>query len=453
MERSNIKVRMHKACCAKVVQNVRFALIYEKETDELVCGKKRVYDRLETYTGLGKGTLKKLIKEENLLDETELETRDRGHTMSLEDEALIRPIIVQMVIDKITPTVLNINNKLTDMHEGWTWSRSSLYNALQRMEFHFNTKRQNYYDRLREEPRNVALRILYLQNHVQYVAEERPIVYMDESWINKNCRPSKSWHDGTIETAEKTPPGKGPRWILIGAGSKDGWIPNSFRMWKGTVKSEDYHSEMNGDVFYDWVHRYLLPNMPANGVLVIDRATYHLALTEDSKMATQTAKKEVLVEWLLAHHCKDEDGNEFTALQLAPMKKAALWALCTINKPAKKYLIHQWLQAWNDEHGTDIRLNTLPVAHPQLNPIEMVWSWIKTHVATNNHDYSMPGIRTLTEARVAQIGAEWWAKSCNKSEEFGAKCIAADDIAMEAGVEVDDADMVENEGSDSDDED
>ena len=148
--------------------------------------------------------------------------------MSLEDEALIRPIIVQMVIDKITPTVLNINNKLTDMHEGWTWSRSSLYNALQRMEFHFNTKRQNYYDRLREEPRNVALRILYLQNHVQYVAEERPIVYMDESWINKNCRPSKSWHDGTIETAEKTHPARDLDGSLLGQEAKTAGYQTAF---------------------------------------------------------------------------------------------------------------------------------------------------------------------------------------------------------------------------------
>jgi len=55
-------------------------------------------------------------------------------------------------------------------------------------------------------------------------------------------------------------------------------LGDTFRIWKGTVKSEDYHSEMNGEVFFDWMHKYLLPAMPSNGVLIIDRAPYHLEL-------------------------------------------------------------------------------------------------------------------------------------------------------------------------------
>jgi hypothetical protein len=43
------------------------------------------------------------------------------------------------------------------------------------------------------------------------------------------------------------------------------------------------HSEMNGEVFQDWLMKYLLPNVASNSVLVFDRAIYHLELTEESK--------------------------------------------------------------------------------------------------------------------------------------------------------------------------
>jgi hypothetical protein len=117
----------------------------------------------------------------------------------------------------------------------------------------FSSKRCDNYERLREDPDNKVLRAIYIQRYLSHLAENRPIVYIDESLINKNAVLRCTWHDGTAETEDFVPTGKGTRWILIGAGSKDGWVPNSFRMWKGNIISEDYHSEMNGKVFQDWL--------------------------------------------------------------------------------------------------------------------------------------------------------------------------------------------------------
>jgi hypothetical protein len=114
---------------------------------------------------------------------------------------------------------------------------------------------------MREASYNVTLRTSYLSSFFEYKRAGRQIVYMDESWINKNETPRRVWHDGTPETVDAVPPGKGPRWIMIGAGFRDGWIPTSFRMWKGNVKSEDYHEEMNSDVMAHWMLTYLLPNV------------------------------------------------------------------------------------------------------------------------------------------------------------------------------------------------
>ena len=58
------------------------------------------------------------------------------------------------------------------------------------------------------------------------------------------------------------PSGKGERWIMIGAGSKDDWIQPSI----------DYHTEMNVDT---GMKQHLLPYVAGNRSIVIDRAPYH----------------------------------------------------------------------------------------------------------------------------------------------------------------------------------
>jgi hypothetical protein len=132
---------------------------------------------------------------------------------------------------------------------------------------------------------------------------------MDESWLNKNMVPTHCWTDGTADFEPNVPPGKGARWIMLGAGTKDGWIHASFVMWKGNVASEDYHSEMNAEVFEDWVKNRLLPFVPDNAVLVFDRATYHTMLTPDSCPATSSMSRAELAAWLVAHKCKEHNAE------------------------------------------------------------------------------------------------------------------------------------------------
>ena len=84
---------------------------------------------------------------------------------------------------------------------------------------------------MRDNDTNIDLRGIYLTKlQEEYKAEGRKIVYMDESWVNKNITPKIVWNDGTLDTIKNVPSGKGQRWILIGAGSEDGWVPNSVRI-------------------------------------------------------------------------------------------------------------------------------------------------------------------------------------------------------------------------------
>uniref|UniRef100_K3WAQ6 Tc1-like transposase DDE domain-containing protein n=1 Tax=Globisporangium ultimum (strain ATCC 200006 / CBS 805.95 / DAOM BR144) TaxID=431595 RepID=K3WAQ6_GLOUD len=58
----------------------------------------------------------------------------------------------------------------------------------------------------------------------------------------------------------------------------------------------------------------------------------------------------------------------------------------------------------------DCNILLLPVSHPELNPIEMVWSNMKGYMAKNNVNFLLTEVEQLTAARFEQIGAEEWTK-------------------------------------------
>ncbi len=78
---------------------------------------------------------------------------------------------------------------------------------------------------------------------------------------------------------------------------------------------EDYHSEMNGDVYEHWFNNFLLPNIPYNAVIVSDRAAYHMVQTSDSFGCNSTTKNGRAL-WLIEHEAKDEDNNLYTIEKL-----------------------------------------------------------------------------------------------------------------------------------------
>jgi hypothetical protein len=367
-----------------------------------------------------------------LPDPRAVEDRSRGNLVTEEDEVRIRPAVVRIIQNKQSVTIQRLMAELGNEEEGWAWSRSTTWRALGRVGFHFDGVCKNYYDAVRENPQNMDLRARYLDNYFKYIAAGRPIFYMDELWINKNCKLSRSWHDGTLDTVENVPQGKGPLWILIGAGSRGGWVPNSFRMWKETAKSEDYHSEMNGEIFNDWIHTYFLPNVPPNAVLVCDRASYHLLETDETAGIKASAKKADIIDWLLAHNIMDSATQlPYNEASLSLLSKPLLLAIARENKPIVRFKLFDWIKRWNEEHNSDIVVNLLPVAHPQLNPIEMIWNWIKTYVKENNPAFSMPAIKALAEQRVQELGVEYWIKACDKSHAFAVASLEADALLLD----------------------
>lgn len=458
------RTKEYRQCCQSIVRNIRDSFVQEKINKKTCFGLTRVLDRVVKCSGLGRATVIKLLNEE-VRESNEPEERNRLGEVTREDMLKIRPAVISMIKNKKLVTLNTLLLTLQETQEDdwkWEFGRTTLYKTLGILGFKFNSKRHNYYDRLRENEENVLLRAKYLKYFFNYIGERRPLVYMDESWINKNTVPGKGWHDGTTDTVDAIPPGKGARWILIGAGSKDGWISESFRMWKGNVQSEDYHHEMCSEIFLDWFQKYLLPNVEPNSVIVFDRATYHLELTDDSKGASSSMKKEDLATWLVQHNAKDPDDNHVysydelmqsrinlpNGVSRIKYSKDLLLQIAKKYKPAKKYKVFDVLQNWNNTKNTDIKINILPIAHPQLNPIELIWNWIKRYVAGENHDFNMETIRTLAKRRASELDSTYWDKSYQHSYKFAMDCWEADEERAAAMEQESDDILVQDEGND-----
>ena len=65
--------------------------------------------------------------------------------------------------------------------------------------------------------------------------------------------------------------------------------------------------------------------------------------------------------------------------------KQLLYALAASLTPKPHYL---WIDIFNTMNGTDFRLLLLPVSHPVLNTIELMWGQIKRYVRDNNCDFT-----------------------------------------------------------------
>ena len=115
-------------------------------------GVNRVFARMNFYTGLPKSTYRLHVagKEVEICPAACVpEKKDRGVAMTEEEENLIRPALLALFTDKVTPTVSRLLMRLKDENPEWSHGRTSVYRALIRLGFTFDLRSQRYYDRIR----------------------------------------------------------------------------------------------------------------------------------------------------------------------------------------------------------------------------------------------------------------------------------------------------------------
>ncbi|XP_050065819.1 uncharacterized protein LOC126554843 [Aphis gossypii] len=198
-----------------------------------------------------------------------------------------------------------------------------------------------------------------------YRAQNRPIYYLDETWINAGETHNRTWVDSTVKSArdaflrglttgQKEPSGKGKRLIVLHIGSTDGFVPGGLLCFESKTNSADYHDDMNGNTFYEWFVK-TLPLLKDNAIIVMDNASYHSV--KKDKIPVIAWKKQAIIDWL-----ESKENNKI--------------------------------------------ILRLPPYHCELNPIKLAWLSVKNYVRNHNNTYKLKDVLELLKKGVDHVTPE-----------------------------------------------
>lgn len=295
-------------------------------------------------------------------------------------------------------------------------SESSVLRLMHAMGFQYKTSQRKMYVR-RESMDIVCRRIAALRALRHHRDEGRQVVYMDETWFTTRMGHSREWVDTTQATTSAThsrqvPPGEGERFVVVAAGTTDGFVESAYLCYRAKTTQGDYHGEMNAELFHRWLSAQLLPSLPEPSVIVLDNAPYHSSLTEESRCPTTATKKADLIRWLEDRHIP---------IPLAATRPELL-QLCQRNRPEPQYKVDNTIREWGHE------VVRLPPAHPELNAIEQVWGCMKRHVRSSLQRFTRTDLQArLEEARLC-ANKEVWTAAVRQSRHFEEEYWKCDNI-------------------------
>ncbi len=364
--------------------------------------------------GIGQATVKRVMadygRDPSLLDEP-AKTRGRpAHSLSTSYQEAVRTFIRTANKNGEHITLTTIRDFLAVESGDESFHITTLARTLNRWGFEFGQGTRSQH--LKEKDHVIAARRRYIRNKRKNrilgsdANTIRPEVYLDESYVNKNHSNDFIWYSGEDGSWVQKPTGKGERLIILNAITKSGWVPSSKLVFKSTTKTGDYHGQMNWEIFKKWFMEMLIPNIPANSLIVMDNAPYHNILSEHSSPTPSCSRKKI-VDWLEQNkiYCRD-DCLKSELIEI--IKKIAPEPLYEIDEMAKSF-------------GHEV-LRTPPY-HPELQPIEICWGVVKNHIA-RNCDFTMTnlikqldnGFEKVTAdtcskiiAKIRKVEDEFWA--------------------------------------------
>ena len=171
----------------------------------------------------------------------------------------------------------------------------------------FKYRKQEDKSYVYEQPLIIVHRHQYLRSIRQYRSEDRPIIYLDETWANSHDGHARMWVEdacqGSTSGGIRKPPGKGNRLIVLHTGSREGLVKDAALVFQGKRGTGDYCDEMNHNTLEEWVTNQLFPpgslNIPPRSVIVMDNASYHSRQLEHAP--TSNSHKAEMIEWLDKH--------------------------------------------------------------------------------------------------------------------------------------------------------
>lgn len=250
--------------------------------------------------------------------------------------------------------------------------------------------------------------------------------YLHTAHSNKYCwyspaSPARNQVSGT--------PSKGKRFILLHAMTKHGLLTAPRRgrssaapsnvvsdedlgcelIFEGLIDSEDYHKNMDGQVFMQWVHNRLIPTFKCcfpgkKLILLLDNAAYHHPRGADWINPNKMSKYELAV-WI-------SDRAESITVQRDGASK--YFGKASLFQPASRYAptvdeMRGWVKAYLLQHPSLNRtllrqafdaegwqLLYTPPYCCECQPIELLWAHVKNYVGRQmGSDHSIPTVTQL----------------------------------------------------------
>lgn len=346
--------------------------------------------------GIGQATVKRIMADYGrnpiLLDQPAKVRGRPAHAVSVSNQEAVRTFIRTANKNGEYITLATIRDFLQETSEGESFHIVTLARTLNRWGFEFGQGTRSQH--LKEKDHVIAARQRYIRKKRSNRAPGgddnaiRSEVYLDESYVNKNHSNDFIWYSGEDGPWVQKPTGKGERLIIINAITKSGWVPNAKLVFKSTSKTGDYHGQMNWELFEKWFAEMLLPNIPANSLIVMDNAPYHNILSEHSSPTPSCSKKKIM-DWLEQNkiYCRD-DCLKPELVEI--IKKIAPTPIYAIDEIAKSF-------------GHEV-LRTPPY-HPELQPIETCWGVVKNHIA-RNCDFTMKNLIKQLDNGFEKVTAE-----------------------------------------------
>lgn len=370
-----------------LVVNV-FSRCYEERQHPHPLGTVDVYQRTATYAGVGRRQVVEIIRHFHKPGEVPPPAPGGNHT----NHTTAIPCCVDsrlrefMLTKHCEGVAINAHHIQDFLHElgGRDIALQTIRDHLRRLGFHY-ARTKTKLRALREKPYVRQQRHTYLHDIKRLREAGYQAVYLDESFLHQHHGHAFSWFsEGDFL---ERPTGKGRRWCFIHAMVEQGLVPNAFRIFEAKKSRGDYHGMFNADCFLQWWQKQLLPNLPTGCVIVLDRATYHLIPEE--QILPSTMRKVELQQWL---------SNRTIAWE-------SHWLRPRLQEEVEKHIDKTpFITQLATEHGHHVLL--LPVHHPELNPIELVWAIVKNECARLLRT-GMPfrEVRQQLEAALAKISA------------------------------------------------
>uniref|UniRef100_A0A6P7GNL9 Uncharacterized protein LOC114344874 n=1 Tax=Diabrotica virgifera virgifera TaxID=50390 RepID=A0A6P7GNL9_DIAVI len=234
----NYRVNQGHDSLSKIIQTV---------AAETGISEKTIYSvRKENSSALGLQPAKRRSK-------NKLTSLSRDKTYDESTKSSIRGIVHDFFRKNTPPTINSLLAVVNKDEHLPNFSRTTLHRLIKDMGFVY-TKRDRK-SMLIEKPEIISWRHRYLREIRTFREQNYNIVYLDESWVNIGHSVNYEWRDTSVSshrdafvrgltTGLKPPTARGPRFVLLHAGGKDGFINGAELTFLAKKNTADYHDEM-----------------------------------------------------------------------------------------------------------------------------------------------------------------------------------------------------------------